>query len=223
MGHLGSSYCHLLLFLSLCPYLCILTSILMFGSEQPSALNLNIWCPPCSMLKDNLIMPPGRMSQQLHSDEAPPQEPIIPPPPNHLSTQILPTIVEAPEHPALENIHEVHLHQPINTTTTIAEPSYDTATSSQATVGAPRQSLSRAPSPIHILLANAKIDHIQINDWDEEAEEEAAAAAEEELAGVQQEIERLWQEQESILRRQAAMQRSKVCSQIINREQARLT
>jgi hypothetical protein len=34
-------------------------------------------------------------------------------------------------------------------------------------------------------------NHVQIDDWDDEAEEEAAAAEEEELARVQQEIERL--------------------------------
>jgi hypothetical protein len=39
---------------------------------------------------------------------------------------------------------------------------------------------------------DTEIDHIQINEWDEEAEEEAAATKEEELARDQQEIERLW-------------------------------
>jgi hypothetical protein len=66
-------------------------------------------------------------------------------------------------------------------------------------------------------------DHIQINDWDDEAEEEAAAAKVEELARVQQEIERLRQEQESILIRQAAMQRAEARRHNINKERARLS
>jgi hypothetical protein len=61
-------------------------------------------------------------------------------------------------------------------------------------------------------------DHVQIDDWDDEAEEEALAAAEEELVRVQQEIERLRQEQESILGRQATMQLTEAHRQNINRE-----
>jgi hypothetical protein len=34
-------------------------------------------------------------------------------------------------------------------------------------------------------------NHVQINDWNDEAEEEAVVVEEEELARVQQEIERL--------------------------------
>jgi hypothetical protein len=41
---------------------------------------------------------------------------------------------------------------------------------------------------------DAEHDHVQIDDWDAEAKEEAAAAEEEELTRVQQEIERLCQE-----------------------------
>jgi hypothetical protein len=138
-------------------------------------------------------------------------------------TQILPTIVEAPENSAFENILEVHLHQQINTSTTVAEPSHDAATSSQATAGAPRQSFLWAPSPIHTLLGDAELDHVQIDDWDDEAEEEASAATEEEeLARVQQEIERLQQEQESILRWQAAIPCAEAHRQNINIERARL-
>jgi hypothetical protein len=66
------------------------------------------------------------------------------------------------------------------------------------------------------------LHHIQINDLDEEAEEEAAATEQEELARVQQEIERLRQEQESIVRRKVAMQCAEARRQNINREQARL-
>jgi hypothetical protein len=39
---------------------------------------------------------------------------------------------------------------------------------------------------------DAELDQVQTYDWDEEAEEDEAAADEEELARVQQEIERLW-------------------------------
>jgi hypothetical protein len=66
------------------------------------------------------------------------------------------------------------------------------------------------------------LDHIQINDSDEEAKEEADAGEEEELTRVQQEIERLQQEQESILRRKVAMQCAEACRQNISREQERL-
>jgi hypothetical protein len=117
----------------------------------------------------------------------------------------------------------VHHHQSLNTSTTGAESSHDTATSSQATTGAPRQSLPQALSPIHTLLGDAECDHVQINDWDEESKEEVAAVEEEELARVQQESERLRQEEESILRRQAAMQGARAHKQNITRERARLT
>jgi hypothetical protein len=127
------------------------------------------------------------VSNRLHLVDTPPQESIIPPPPNQSTTQILPTIIEGVEHLTFEDIPEMRLHQPINTSTEM-EPSHSTATSSQATIGAPHQPPPRAPSPIH------------------EAEEDEAAVEEEELARVQQEIERLQQEQESILRRQATMQ-----------------
>jgi hypothetical protein len=122
----------------------------------------------------------------LHPAEAPQQEPIIPSPPNQSSTQILPTIIEDPEHPAFRNIHEVHLHQLINPSTTAVEPSHthSATTSSQATAGAPRQSLPWAPSSMHMLPGDAELDHVWINDWDEEAEEEEAAVEEEELARV---------------------------------------
>jgi hypothetical protein len=73
--------------------------------------------------------------------------------------------------------------------------------------------------PLH----EEELDHIEIGDWDKEAEEEEAATEEEELARVQQEIERLQQEQETILRRQAAMQRAEAHRQNISRERARLT
>jgi hypothetical protein len=73
------------------------------------------------------------------------------------------------------------------------------------------------------LVGTDEPDHVQIDDWDDEAEkEEAASKEEEDLARVQQEIERFRQEEESILRRQATMQRVKTRRQNINRERARL-
>jgi hypothetical protein len=44
---------------------------------------------------------------------------------------------------------------------------------------------------MHTLPVTEERDHIQIVEWDDEAEEEAATTEEEELASVQQEIERL--------------------------------
>jgi hypothetical protein len=39
--------------------------------------------------------------------------------------------------------------------------------------------------PTHTFPGDAELDHVQVNDWDEEAEEEAATVEEEELARVQ--------------------------------------
>jgi hypothetical protein len=119
----------------------------------------------------------------LHPNEAPPQESIFPPPPNQPSTQTLPTIVEGVGHPTFEHIPETHLHQSITTCTTAIESSHGAATSIQAIAGASHQSLPRAPSPTHTLPGDVDLDHIQIDDWDEEAKEEAAAE-EAELARV---------------------------------------
>jgi hypothetical protein len=77
-------------------------------------------------------------------------------------------------------------------------------------------------SPTQTLPGDVNLDHIQINDSDEEAKEEADAGEEEELTRVQQEIERLRQEQESILRRKVAIQCAEARRQNINREQERL-
>jgi hypothetical protein len=61
-----------------------------------------------------------------------------------------------------------------------------------------------------------------VQDWDEEAYEGEAAKEEEELISVQVEIERLYQEQESILIRQIAAQRAEAQRQHINKEQVKL-
>jgi hypothetical protein len=75
---------------------------------------------------------------------------------------------------------------------------------------------------VQVIQGNAEFDQIQVQDWDEESEEDKAAAEEEELIRVQQEIESLRQEQKSIMRRQAIAQRTEAHRQHINREQARL-
>jgi hypothetical protein len=64
-----------------------------------------------------------------------------------------------------------------------------------------------------MFLGDTELGQVQIDDWAEEAEEEEAAIEEEELARVQQEIENAihlgCEEQESILRRHAAIQHAK--------------
>jgi hypothetical protein len=67
----------------------------------------------------------------------------------------------------------MRLHQPINTSTE-EEPNHSIATSSQAVERDPRQPPPREEEP----------DHVQIDDWDDEAEEEAATVEKEELARV---------------------------------------
>jgi hypothetical protein len=132
-----------------------------------------------SKTEDNLNMPPRRASNRLHPHDPPPQQSIIPPPPNQPPIKILPAIAEGAKYLAFKDIPKMHLHQPNNTSTEV-EPSHSIATSSQATEGAPRQPLPQEEDA----------DHVQIDDWDDETEEEAVAE-EEELARVKQEIEKL--------------------------------
>jgi hypothetical protein len=141
-------------------------------------------------------MPLRRMSQCLHPDEGPPRESTNNPPLHQPSTQNLPTIVEDPEHPTFGEIPEVQLHQLDHISTTAAGPSQHNgaASSTQTGGGAQRQSPTQAPLPVHMAQGDAKLDQVQIHDWDEEAEEDEAAVEEEELARVQQEIKRLQQE-----------------------------
>jgi hypothetical protein len=61
-----------------------------------------------------------------------------------------------------------------------------------------------------------------VEDWEDKAYEDKATKVEA-LARVQQEIDRLWQEQEAITRRRASTQCVKARRQHINRERARLT
>jgi hypothetical protein len=157
-------------------------------------------------------MPPRRASIRLYQQDQPPQESIIPPPHNQPSTQILSGIAKGADYPKFEDVLEMHLHQPMNTSVE-AEPSHSIATSSQAT----EWDLCQPPPQ------EEELDHVQIGDWDKEAKEQEATAKEEELARVQQEIERLRQEQETIRRRQAAMQHAEAHRQNISRDRVRLT
>jgi hypothetical protein len=128
----------------------------------------NIWCPSCSRTEDNPDMPPRRVSNRLHPHDPPPQESIIPPPPNQPPTQILQAIAEGTEYPKFKDIPGMCLHQPVNTSAN-AEPSHNIATSSQAT----ERDLCQPPPQ------EGEPDHIQIDDWDDEDEEEVAIAEEE--------------------------------------------
>jgi hypothetical protein len=85
------------------------------------------------------------------------------------------------------------------------------ASSTQTNGGAPHQSPLRTPSSLQVMCGDAELDQIQVEDWDEEAEEIKAAVEGEELLRVQQEIERLRQEQESIMRPQAVAQCAEAC------------
>jgi hypothetical protein len=89
--------------------------------------------------------------------------------------------------------------------------------STQTNGGDPRQSTLRVLSPVQDVQGDAELNQIQVQDWDEEAEE-----AKEELARVQQEKGRIWQEQESIMRRQVIAQRAQTRRQHISREPVRL-
>jgi hypothetical protein len=119
--------------------------------------------------------PPRR---RLIPNHQPPTQ--APPPPR--------TIVETSEHPTFDNAPTT---QHLVITSTVAGSSHigRGASSTQTNEGAPHQSSPRAPS------LQQELDQMQVQDWDEEEEEE------EELIKVQQEIERLQQEQESIMRK----------------------
>jgi hypothetical protein len=160
--------------------------------------------------KTTLTIPLRRMSEHLYLDEGPPQESTHNPSFHQSSTQNLHTIAEDPEHPTVEDIPEVQLLQLAHISTTVAGISQNsgTASSTQTGGGAPRQSPSWAPLPVHMAQGDTELNQVQIHDWDEEVEEDEAAAKEEELARVQQEIENLRQEQESIFRRQPTAQRA---------------
>jgi hypothetical protein len=143
--------------------------------------------------KTTLTMPPRRVSQYLHPDEGLPQtsnqnQPSFQQP----STQTLSTITEAVEHPTFDNNPEVQLLQ--------ANMSTTTASTSQG--NGCEQHLNTNPPlpPLQVNQGKAEFNQIKVQDWDE-AEEEEAEPNESELIRVQQDMERLRQEQESIMRR----------------------
>jgi hypothetical protein len=138
-------------------------------------------------------MPPRGFSQHLHSDENLPQTSTQ----NHPSTQILSTIAEGSEHLTFSDVPEVQLQHQVNNTSTNAVGSSQNvggASSTQTNEGAPHHSPPRAPLPIQVIQGDAEIKQVQVPDWEEEALDEKATE-EEELLRVQQEIERLCQEQ----------------------------
>jgi hypothetical protein len=128
--------------------------------------------------------------------------------------------MEGSEHPIFDDIPEVQLHQLATISTTVVGSSQNGGgTSSTQTNGSnPCQSPLRPLSLVQVIQGDAELDQIQVQDWNEEAEEDKTVVEEEELARVQQEIERLWQEQESIMRRQAIAQRVEAHEQHINKE-----
>jgi hypothetical protein len=75
--------------------------------------------------------------------------------------------------------------------------------------------------PIQVIQENAELEQLQVEDWEDDIIEDKAVE-EAELAKVQQEIERLRQEQEAITRRHAIAQRVEIGRQYINRERATL-
>jgi hypothetical protein len=148
-------------------------------------------------------MPPRRTSQRLHPDEGS-TETSDQNQTHHPSTQALPTITEGVERLTFDTIPQVQL-QPANMPTTAAGSSQNggAANSTQTNGGAPHQTSPRAPSPVQVIHDDLEFNQIQVQDWDEEAEEMEATIKAEELIRVQQEIERFEQEQESIMRHQA--------------------
>jgi hypothetical protein len=49
----------------------------------------------------------------------------------------------------------------------------------------------QAPLPLQVIYGDPELDQIQVQDWDDEAEEIEVAAEEEELIRIQQEVERI--------------------------------
>jgi hypothetical protein len=76
-------------------------------------------------------------------------------------------------------------------------------------------------SASHVIQEHARLEQLQVKDWEDVVSEDEATE-EAELVRVQQEIERLWQEQEAITKRQATSQCAEARRQHINRERERL-
>jgi hypothetical protein len=125
---------------------------------------------------------------------------------NQLPTQNLSTITEGLEHTAFVDAPEVKLQHLTNNNTSTTAPgsshNLGGTSSTQTNGGVPHQSPPRAHLLIQIIQDNVELEQIQMEHWEDEAFEDEAAE-EEELAWVQQEIERLHQEQEAIIRTHA--------------------
>jgi hypothetical protein len=85
-------------------------------------------------------------------------------------TQNLSTITEGSEHPTFSDIPEVEMLHPANNTSTTTPGSSQNVggtSSTQTNGGAPHQSPLQASSPIQVIQANAELEQIQIEDWEE--------------------------------------------------------
>jgi hypothetical protein len=134
-----------------------------------------------------MTMPVIRFNQRLHPDEGLPQASDQNQFPFHQpSAQTLSTITEGSEHPTFGDIPELQLHQPVVMSATVVGSSQHGGgtSSTQTNGGDPRQSPPRAPSPVQDVQGDAELDQVQVQDWDEEAEQDKAIAEEEELARV---------------------------------------
>jgi hypothetical protein len=126
-------------------------------------------------------MPSRRTSQRLHLDEGLPQASNQNQPPfQQPSTQTLPTITKAAEHPTFGNIPEAQPQQANMATTT------GTSKTSEG-----NQHLNtNPPSSLQVNQDKAELNQIKVQAWDE-AEEDEVLDKETEPIRVQQEIEML--------------------------------
>jgi hypothetical protein len=144
---------------------------------------------------------------------------------NQLPTQNLSTIANGLKRIAFNDVPKVELQHKANNNTSTTAPgsshSLGGTSSTQTNGGAPPQSPPRASLLIRAIQYNAKLEQIQVEDWEDETFEDEVVE-EVELARVHQEIGRIRQEQEAITRRQASTQCVKARRQHINRQRARL-
>jgi hypothetical protein len=129
-------------------------------------------------------MPSRRTSQHLHPDEGSTQT-SDKNQTHHPSTQALPTIAEGVEHLTFDTIPQVQL-LPANMSTAATGSSQDggATSSTQTNGGAPHQTSSGATYLAQVIHDDPEFNQIQVQDWDEEAEEIDAAVEEEELIRV---------------------------------------
>jgi hypothetical protein len=169
MGHLED----LLLAFTL-PITCAWTFSLAFTSFTPSSsgfnsprlLNPNIWCP-------------RQGDEALHQTSAPPK-----------TSQV----TKGLEHIAFTDTQEVELQlAPNNNASTIAVGSSQNVRgtgSTQTNRGARCQSPPQAPWPSHDVQEHAKLEQLQVEDWEDTLSEDEVAE-EAKLARVQQVVKRL--------------------------------